>query len=447
MSSLAPLTVVVGAGVSGLACVRYLRRKSQPVVLVDTRVEPPGAARLAQDFPGLQTYFGALPPEVFQRAERIVLSPGLAIDSLPEVRAAETRGVPVIGEMALFAEAVNVPVAAITGTNGKSTATVMAGHVLRELGMRVGVGGNLGTPALDLLELDADAHVLELSSFQLERAGDFVADVGTVPNVAADHLDRYASLEEYAATKRRIYAGTRCAVYNRRDARTRPEIAAQMVSFGNDEPRDASEWGLRRAAGSLWLCRGEEHLLDASRLPVRGAHNYENALAALIIAERMGADPRAAAECLVGCEGLPHRCEMVGQIAGVDAINDSKATNPGACIAALEGLDPDGQGNIVLIAGGRGKGFDYACLREPVAEHVRSVVLIGEEADALEATLQDVVEVRRAHDLCAAAGVAFALARSGDCVLLSPACASFDQFENFEARGDSFRRAVQCLTR
>ncbi len=442
MSTMAFDTIILGAGITGRACARHLAGRER-ILLMDTRDPPPSADAVAAEFPGLPVAWGEPDVDLLCGAGRIVVSPGLPLD-LPALNAARAAGVHLLGELDLFAESVNAPVLAITGTNGKSTVTSLLGHVLGQLGQRVAVGGNLGTPAVALLADDVDVYVLELSSFQLELAGTFRANAAAVLNVSEDHLDRYADIDEYAEVKRRVFRDVRAAVCNRDDALTWPDDDTPRVTFGTDAP-GGNDYGLHRTSDGVFLARGREQLLDVAELTLRGLHNHVNVLAALALAELAGADPVRAVRAACTFSGLAHRCQLVAEIDGVEAIDDSKATNPGACVAALDGLDPDGARRIVLIAGGRGKGFDLEPLREPVGRHVRAAVLIGEQAEPLRRVLGGVTDISCAPDMQSAVRRAFEHARPGDCVLLSPACASFDQFDNFEARGEAFATAVRAL--
>ncbi len=438
-------TVIIGAGVTGQSCVRYLAPRER-VLLMDTRPNPPGADELARVFPDLRMRFGELDAAILAGCGRVVLSPGLPLD-LPDLDACRAAGVPITGDLDLFAEAVRAPVVAITGTNGKSTVTTLLGEMAKAAGRRVRVGGNLGTPVLDLLGADVELYVLELSSFQLELARSFRADWATVLNVSEDHLDRYRDVAEYAEIKRRIYRDVRALAYHRGDPLTRPddEAGAAAATFGIDAP-EGRDYGLRYLDGRLVLARGHETLIAADRLRIRGLHNCVNVLAAAALAEFTGIDPQLAVRSVARFSGLPHRCEFVAEVDGRICIDDSKATNPGAVIAALEGLDPDAARNIVLIAGGRGKGLDYTQLAEACAIHARAVVLIGEQAADLRAALGPAVATECAADLPTAVRVALRRAHPGDVVLLSPACASFDMFENFEARGRCFSEAVRAAS-
>ncbi len=437
-------SLVFGLGITGLSCLRYLAASDQ-LTLVDTRPAPPLLAQARQQFPAVTMHCGVVDPALFTQVDRIIVSPGLPLEH-PWLDAARAAGVPLASDIALFLDAVQAPVIGITGTNGKSTVTTLTAALLRASGFSVAVGGNLGEPALDLLSSPAEIYVLELSSFQLERLQDECLALGAVLNVSPDHMDRYPTLAAYAAAKQRIYQGARVAVHNRADALTAPPAAVpQCISVGLDQPPGPQEWGIADIAGHASLCRGGDAVLPLAELAMHGRHNEFNALAALALATAAGADPARCAEVLRSFPGLDHRCQLVGQHQGVRFINDSKATNVGATVAALEGLGDRHQAGIILIAGGDAKNADLQPLREPVRRWVREVVLLGKDAPALAAALDGVCPVHRVASLEAAVACAAALARRGDIVLLSPACASLDMFTNFEARGRAFAAAVAAL--
>ncbi len=439
-------TLIVGLGETGLSCARYLMRQGIPAAVTDSREQPPGLQRLREELPDLALFLGGFQPQVFAAAERIILSPGVAL-SEPLVAAALGRGVPVLGDIELFARAVQAPVLAITGSNGKSTVTSLVAAMAARTGRRVAVGGNLGQPALDLLDEAAELFVLELSSFQLETTRSLRPLAAVVLNVSPDHMDRYPNLDVYAATKAGIYAGAETAVVNRDDplvAAMKP-ATAQVIGF-TLQPPTAGDYGLREQAGETWLWRGDQPLLAAAELLIPGRHNLANALAALALGEAAGLplEPRLQALRVFG--GLPHRSQLVAEKAGVRWYNDSKGTNVGASIAALEGLHAAGEApSTLLIAGGDGKGADFAPLAPVAARCARAVILIGRDAPLIAAALDGQVPLFSAPDLTAAVRLAAEQARPGDRVLLSPACASFDMFRNYEERGERFAAAVEEL--
>jgi UDP-N-acetylmuramoylalanine--D-glutamate ligase len=424
-----------------------MHNRGVEVAITDTRDQPPGLSPLREDLPDVALFLGGFPAAVFERAERIVLSPGVPL-STPEIAAAIGRGVPVSGDIDLFAEHVSAPVIGISGSNGKSTVTTLTAMMAEEAGLVVRAGGNLGTPALDLLgEVEPDLYVLELSSFQLEMVHCLLTRSAAVLNVSADHMDRYANLADYAAQKRRLYHRCEVMVVNLDDpwvARMR-EPGRQVVGFTLDDPGGDDAYGVREVDGDNWLCHGATELLAASSLRLVGRHNCANALAALALTGpfNLPLEPRLAA--LRKFPGLNHRMQWVAERDGIRWYNDSKATNVGACLAALDGLagaQADAR-RVVLIAGGDGKGADFQPLRRAVSQCARGVVLIGRDGPGIETALGGAVPVVHAQDMVNAVQRAGELARPGDSVLLSPACASFDMFSGFEERGRVFCDAVR----
>jgi UDP-N-acetylmuramoylalanine--D-glutamate ligase len=437
--------IVVGLGKSGMSLVRYLARLGVPFAVVDTRENPPELATLRHDFPAVEVRTGALDVDYLCRAGELLVSPGVAL-ATPALQEAARRGVTLSGDIELFARAAKAPIVAISGSNAKSTVTTIVGEMARAAGKRTAVGGNLGTPALDLLDDDVELYVVELSSFQLETTGRLNAEVATVLNVSEDHMDRYTSLQAYHLAKHRIFQGARQVVVNRQDALSRPLIADQIPcwSFGLDKP-DFKGFGLIELNGEKHLAFQFDALMPVRELKIRGSHNHANALAALALGHAVGLPFEPMLETLRTFSGLAHRCEWVRERSGVTYYNDSKATNVGAALAAIEGLGSDIAGKLVLIAGGDGKGADFSWLRGPIAAHCRAVVLIGRDASLLADVLDPATETVRAQSLEQAVSIASEFAQEGDAVLLSPACASLDMFKNFEERGHLFAAAVEGL--
>ncbi len=433
--------LVVGLGITGRACVRYLRRTGVNVAAADTRDHPPAVDTLREDYPDLPLFLGDAAVQAFRSADLILLSPGIA-PSDPVAQAANRQDIPVWGDIELFSRLADAPIAAITGSNGKSSVTTLVGHMAERAGRQVRVGGNLGTAALDLLDQQADLYVLELSSFQLETTYSLSAQVAAVLNLSPDHLDRYPSLEAYRDAKARVFDGAGVQVVNRDDplvcAMIRPGRRVLGFTLSNPEP---DEYGLLEHAGEVWLSRGPERLLRASELRVPGRHNLANALAAMAMGEALGFRMTCMLPAVRDFSGLPHRCQLVSERGGVSFFDDSKATNVGATVAAIEGLP----GTIVLIAGGQGKGQDFSPLRAAVAARVRSVILIGEDAARMADALGSAIPVLRASGMDQAVAMATDVARPGDSVLLSPACASFDMYRNYMERGRAFAAAVGRL--
>ncbi len=432
--------LVLGLGRTGVSAARYLERKGLAVRVADTRVTPPGVDQLRSGVPSAELRTGAFTAGLLDDVAQVVISPGLSLQE-PVVRAALERGLPVVGDIELFAREAAAPVAAVTGTNGKSTVTTLVAELAAAGGCSALAGGNLGEPALDLLQQPTPGlYVLELSSFQLETTHSLRTATATVLNVTPDHMDRYSSLEDYAAAKARIFDGCDVAVINADDplVRTMPRAGQAVVSFSLVS-RDA-DYTLEQAPEPMIVRRGEP-LLPLSSMRLQGLHNAANAMAALAMVEALDLPlaPALAALCAFG--GLPHRSQWVADIRGVRFINDSKGTNVGATLAAVQGMS----GPLVLIAGGDGKNQDFSELREAFRGKVRHVVLIGRDAAALAATLAGICSTERAADMGAAVRAAQAAAQDGDTVLLSPACASLDMYRDYTHRGDEFAAAVRSL--
>lgn len=439
--------LVVGLGLTGVSCVRYLTRLGCRVAVTDSRDHPPAAEALREQFPDLAMMLGGWDAGAIAAADQIVLSPGVPLHSLaPELGGRDT---PVCGDIELFAAVVSAPLLAITGSNGKSTVTGLLGQMARAAGFRVAVGGNFGTPALDLLAPEVELYVLELSSFQLETTASLRGHGAALLNLSADHLDRYPNLAAYARAKQRIFRGAQAAVINRDDPASRDLAVGlcELRSFGLGAPPGDLDWGLLpEGDGSRpWIARGTRALFPADELALVGAHNLANALAALALGDLQGLPIDAMRAALKTFSGLPHRCELVAEIAGVRWINDSKGTNPGATMAALEGLGQAGSGKVVLIAGGDGKGADFAPLAPVLARHARALVLIGRDAPLIGAVAPAGLPMQAAADMDAAVAQAASFAHPGDLVLLSPACASFDMFDDYQHRGRVFSEAVARL--
>jgi len=437
--------IVVGLGKSGMSVVRHLARRGQPFAVVDTRANPPELATLQAQYPQVEVRCGELDVDFLCRASELLVSPGLAV-STPALQAAAARGVKLSGDIELFAREARAPIIAITGSNAKSTVTTLVGEMAQAAGRKVAVGGNLGTPALDLLNDDVELYVLELSSFQLETTEQLNAEVATCLNVSEDHMDRYAGLPAYHQAKHRIFRGARQVVVNRDDRLSRPLVGEEVPvwSFGLGKP-DFKGFGLIEENGEKHLAFQFEVLMPARELKMRGAHNQSNALAALALGHAVGLPFAAMLQTLRTFAGLPHRCQWVGERAGVSYYDDSKATNVGAALAAIGGLGADIDGKLVLIAGGDGKGADFSALREPIGRHCREVILLGRDAGRLACTLQGAVALEQVQGLEEAVQRAAECALPGDAVLLSPACASLDMFKNFEERGRLFAAAVEAL--
>lgn len=439
--------IIVGLGATGVSCARYLARKGVPFAVVDTRENPAGLDAFRAEFPQVDLRCGELDADYLSTAVELIVSPGVAI-SHPAIQAAREAGVHLTGDIDLFCREVTAPIIAITGSNAKSTVTTLVGEMAQAAGIDVGVGGNLGTPVLDMLADGEKAmYVLELSSFQLETTHDLRAEVAVVLNVSPDHMDRYPDLQGYYLAKHRIFRGCRQAVINRDDALTSPLLpkAVKQWVFHLGKP-DFRVFGILQQDGEPWLALAQEALMPVRELKIRGQHNVANALAALALGQAAGIPMAAMLDTLRRFAGLRHRCQWVAEKQGVSYVNDSKGTNVGATVAALNGLGPtlDEGARIVLIAGGDGKGAEFDDLAAPMARYGRAAILIGKDADRISAVLHG-VSIERAATMDAAVSQAAACARAGDIVLLSPACASLDMFRNFNERGDIFVQAVEAL--
>jgi len=497
--------LVAGLGKTGHSIARYLHNRAKSFVFFDTRKDPEGLANFQEEFPGVEVFLGEIPDNLLNQLKEIISSPGVPLDS-PFFLKAKSLNIPIVGDIEYLAREINnVPVIAITGTNGKSTVTTLVGEMAKASGLSVAVAGNIGAPVLDLLDnhINYDLWVLELSSFQLDLTFSLAPFAATILNVTPDHLDRHHSFDAYINAKQQIYHQASKLIYNRGDKNTIPllkekdnsnnledidnlsfesrspatcsrdpelflntqeycrdsdrngsreQVAGRrimncqqtLISFGLDEP-SAGNWGIITKDGTYYLAYGNEILLPVEDIKIKGRHNWQNALAACALADAYGISRQFMLAVLKSFAGLPHRSQWVRTIDGVDWINDSKGTNIGATMSAIAGIGDSMQGKIILIAGGQGKGADFTELRTSVADYIRTVVLIGEDADLIEKAISDLVNVIRASSLDEAVTKAKTLATPGDVVLLSPACASLDMFRDFNHRGDSFATAVNSL--
>ncbi len=433
--------LIVGLGETGLSVARHLASRGVPFAVTDTRDAPAGLDRLAR-IPGAgRAWVGPLSGLDPSQWRRIIVSPGVPV-SLPPLARAVAAGVEVIGDIELFACVAQEPVIGITGSNGKSTVTALVGELLRAQGYGVAVGGNFGTPALDLLDSDADLFVLELSSFQLETTHSLLAASAGILNISPDHMDRYPDLGAYVAAKARILAGAGRAVLGRAEPLLQALMAGDnTVTFGLDTPPGPEDFGLLEIEGTPWLARGRTPLLAAGELKLQGRHNWLNALAGLALAWPWVRESEPAIEVLRHFAGLPHRSQPVGRHNGVEYVDDSKGTNVGATLAAIRGV----AGPLILIAGGQGKGQDFVPLADALVGKARGVVLLGVDAPVIAQALNAAVPVQRVDSIEEAVVRAAKWAQPGDTVLLSPACASLDMFASYAERGNRFAAAVRGL--
>ncbi|AOY88751.1 UDP-N-acetylmuramoyl-L-alanine--D-glutamate ligase [Marinobacter salinus] len=437
-------TLVVGLGKTGLSCVRYLSGQGREFAVADSREAPPGLDQLQANWPDVPVYLGEFDADLFATFNELVVSPGISTADPAIVRAAQ-GGTLIRGDIDLFAEAADAPVIAITGSNGKTTVTTLVGEMAKAAGRKVEVGGNIGTPALDLLGCGADLYVLELSSFQLETTHELNALAATVLNVSDDHMDRYPSKMAYFQAKQRIFRGCQNAIVNLDDALSTPMArdTLRFICFGFHRVNPET-FSTREDDAGTWITYGFDNLLLTSELKLMGHHNISNVMAALALGSAADLPMEAMLEVARNFPGLPHRCEFVRRIGDVDYINDSKGTNVGATVAAIDSLVPE-HGKLVLIAGGDGKGADFTPLEAPVMLNCRAMVLIGRDAEQVAEVAGTNVKVQFAGTMAEAVSTAASLAQPGDRVLLSPACASFDMFRDYGDRGDQFRRLVEAL--
>ncbi len=438
-------TVVVGLGLTGLSVARYLSGKNRLFSVMDSRVNPPGLDELTRLYPEVKVITGRFDKDVLCQADEIILSPGIAREQ-PEIQMAIAEGVSVIGDVELFLREVKVPVVGITGSNGKTTVTTLVGMVAERAGLKTGVGGNIGTPALDLLEMDAELYVLELSSFQLESISSPNLAVACVLNLSEDHMDRYASLWQYCQAKQKIFWGAKNVVYNLDDKLTIPPIVNGVARYGFSlaKPVEENEQHYYYDASNKGLHTGNEVPINAEVLKIKGLHNVANVLAVFAICDAAGIDRNVTASVVADFGGIKHRCQWIGEKNGVTFINDSKATNVGASCAAIIGLKDEYQA-IHLIAGGDGKGADFSTFGQLINAHVPVLILLGRDADKIAGVVSNNVTVKKVPGMKEAVFAAADACPAGGLVLLSPACASLDMYKNYEERGQQFIDAAMEL--
>ena len=432
--------LIVGYGATGASVARFLRLHSLPFEVADE-----GGSTKCQELSdslGCPVY-EQFSSELFVQFDVLLLSPGVP-RSHAAIQSALEAGVNVIGDIELFASVVDAPVIAVTGSNGKSTVVSLIAHALQGAGIKAIACGNIGLPALDSLEQAADVFVLELSSYQLESTRSLKPLSAAVLNISDDHLDRYSDLEHYALVKRSLYAQAEHCIVNQDDPLTWPqpeeEICGSCERFTlSVEPDVGTRWHRSEKESQLWLCDDHFAFLTQQNLSVPGDHNVANALAVLALIEPLEVPFTALREGMVGFYGLPHRSEFLGESSGVRWYNDSKGTNIDACRKAIQAMP----GPVVLIAGGISKGADFSLMRDVVSQHVKLVILIGRDRNQIRDQLDGSVNILLANDLRDAVLMAKQYSDSGDAVLLSPACSSFDMFRNFEDRGEQFAATVE----
>jgi len=449
--------LVIGLGPTGLSCVRYLISKNIPVSVTDTREKPPKLADCQKEFPNVKIHLGKFQESVFSQASVLVVSPGMSLEE-PCIAQCIKNNIPVIGDVELFVRDAKAPIVAITGSNGKSTLTTLMGDIINNAGKKAIICGNIGLPVLDaILQPTPDYYVVELSSFQLDTTYSLRAKVAVVINVSPDHMDRYATFNDYLASKQRVYMNCDNAVVNFDEKNIWEDLQFKKlpVEFTLkkpiSEPRALASGKVCEATTAQfglyqnYLCHGDEKCIAVSDLILQERHNNQNYLAALAMCFILQLPMESVLNTLKQFSGLAHRCQLVKSENNIAWYNDSKATNVGASIAAIESIAQRAIGRLILIAGGDSKGVDLDPLKLPVKQHVSHVILLGRDAPLLAATLLGCAEIIRVKSMNEAVSAAKKMVQPGDIVLLAPACSSLDQYENYMARGDDFTKAVRML--
>jgi len=433
------MKVIVGLGKTGLSCARFLASRNEKFRVVDTRQNPPGLQQLKTECPEFEAELGPFNEETFMNAAQLIVSPGVD-QQMPVLRKAIDSGLPVTGDVDMFAREVQAPVIAITGSNAKSTVTTLVGEMARAGGLNASVAGNIGLPVLDaLMQQPASLYVLELSSFQLETTSDLGAEVASVLNMSLDHMDRYDSMQAYRNAKHRIFEACRQAVINDDDPMSSAELPEDVKQWHFSFEQESAEFNVSKG----FIAFNDSPLMPVSALRIPGSHNVANALAALALGHAAGFSMSAMLNTLRTFEGLPHRCQWVADREGVNWYNDSKGTNVGACIAAINGLA--GKGRIILLAGGQGKDADFSALNDPLSAHSKLAILFGEDAALIKEAIEHSVVTLIVSSMEEAVSLADEKADAGDVVLLSPACASFDMFSNLKSVAMYFTQCVREL--
>ncbi len=430
--------MIVGLGQTGLSVARYLAAQGELFVVADDNASVEARAELLTLSPSSRVFpVSEINPEL---TRRLFVSPGVPL-TRPGIQDCLSLGVEVTGDIALFSKLAQAPIAAVTGSNGKSTVTAMLGALAEAQLPRVAVAGNIGIPCLDVLADDVDYYLLELSSYQLDLVDALPLEVAGLLNLSPDHLDRYSTEEAYYQAKLRIFDHAHTAVINKQLLdQADVNHCSRVLVFGDDAPEDPHQFGIVRDSQSTWLMKGADVLMDCSQLPLLGRHNWLNALAAMAMGEAMGLDSAGMVATLKGFKGLAHRCELIREKDGVRWINDSKATNVAATLSAIEALQPTGK--LILILGGEAKEADFSLLKPALADKAKTVLLLGEAKDELAASLSDLINWEKHPDYDAVVTRAAELASAGDVVMLSPACSSHDMFSSYIARGEYFRNRV-----
>lgn len=440
--------LILGLGETGLSCARYFKRLKLPFTILDSRLNPPKLSEFQKEFPQTPYHLGSFDPAYFKVCNELIVSPGIDLNEKNISSAINQYQLKPLGDIELFAQQARAPLIAITGSNAKGTVTSLVGDMIRQSNLKVAVGGNIGKPALDLLnEPKPDFYVLEISSFQLETTYSLRPKLACILNISPDHLDRHKTLAAYIQAKQRIYHACDVALWNREDLNTYPESKAKKtISFGLTQSKpDAKVFCLQLIGQKNYLAKGNQILLPVEKMLIKGRHNWANAIAALTIGHTIGLPTPEMLTALCQFKGLPHRCQWIKEHEGVAWYNDSKATNVGATLAALNGFGPSISGKIILIAGGLGKGANFSLLNDAVKRYVKKMILIGQDASLLKNTLEKSTSIEMSANLAQAVSLAHRIATQGDIVLLSPACASMDMFKNYEERGDIFTGLAQGI--
>ena len=439
-------TAILCMGATGVSVASFFAANEIPFDIVDSRKNPPNLELIKANYTEAEIALGSFDADFLCRYDRLIVSPGISLAE-PALVKAKKKGVELLGDLELFLEQAKAPVVVISGSNGKSTVTELLGKMAIDSGFDVGIGGNLGTPMLELLDNAHKLYVIEVSSFQLELLDDSRGAISCLLNISPDHLDRYKNLQQYHTAKHRIFRGASKVVINREDVLTRPLISTQipMVSFGLNQP-DLGSFGILEGLKDGYLSYGIERLMRVDQVALKGTHNIANVLAALALGHSVDLPMQSMLDTLKTFNGLPHRCQPIAKINNVSFINDSKATNVGATVAAIKGFGDKSSKNIVLIAGGQAKGQEFSDLATEIATFVKLTILIGEDSKKLASVLNNSCQIEYSDSLDAAVVQANQSAASGDTVLLSPACASFDMFDGFEHRGNCFKAAVNALS-
>lgn len=438
-----PFTVIVGLGKTGLSCAQFLEKKNQPFAVMDSRIEPPKLKEFTQIYPNVELLLGQFSENLLEKAEEIILSPGVSLQE-PLIAKQAAKGKSIVADIELFAREIKKPIIAITGSNGKTTVTTLVGLMMKAAGFNATVCGNIGEPVLQKIKTKADYYVIELSSFQLETTFSLHSRAAIILNISEDHMDRYATLRDYLGAKQRIYVHCQTPVVNADE----PEIwkhllhTKKLLSFSL---KASADFSLIKYKQQIYIAYHEERLVPIKKLKLNANHHLQNAMAALAIGTAVNIPISIMLQVLRNFSGIRHRCQWIRKRHRVDYFNDSKGTNVGATQASIISLGQSTKGQLVLIAGGQGKGADFSLLRESVKRYVKEVILIGEDASILEKALKGYTIVKHADSMNGAVKQAAIVAQAGDIVLLSPACASYDMFRNYEDRGDVFVNTVEAL--